>query len=1155
MLWTSIATAGDGSDLFVAVVAVPGTGIYRLRISGDLELYDPTTDTASPLTALGAPFTDRVVGSYDAANGQLIFVGKGDAQAYSISGDTWSSLTAEVSPTDVDGRTWHAGGIRGQRILVVGGYTDTDPTETICWYHITGDEWVDSTGWLPDQLAELSGVWIAHRFFAFGAYDYNFSDYNARAFMYDATAETVTELNVPDYDNATAGMPAVGLLPDGRIIIAGGHGDGRSFATWLYDTRSTVYLQPDDSDVPFDGYMIGAMYGGRFFVWGNESGEDQLGAVFALAAFDGESEITGEIVARADMTTALATIDERVSATFQEVLNDNGSWSATFLNDDVALDELGGNRFINFFVRGVLAFTGMCEQWRKTIAAPEEESQQVTVWQGGSHLDVLAEVVVYTDLRLGIEPTPENRVFNYASVFYQAVGADVADPSVTWVTATEVCDVATAQSSWAQGIVPWDPEFAPGRETFCKILWASDGTTDQATIGTCYFSQVHNFLVAGHHRFMFACDNVGELNLDGMLMATAEAGGPGEFTNHSTRDVYISAGLHVISGWATNLPLSQLPPTGLNPGGFAWIVYEVDENGQLGDAIAESNNTSVMVEYADEPPGMTPGMVLWRLITEAQGIEYPEVFVRSDNATPTSDYIAIADLVMTFDPLYDSNGNLWPVFSDISVRVGTDYLTVLRELAAEEYIDFSMNPGTLELNAYIHGDRGVSIPIDFYRPTDPEDPSTGNITKWEESGEIVKATAVLVRWGPTWTHRESSAQIALWGRKEALLEIGQAKSIGQARRLADATLTEFGAPRTETNIEFLPVGDVDTPYVGGWGVGDTATVEGDEHRVLSMTVGEDIDTGRATFTPTLNADIIFTFAERLAEWEHRMIPGTLGGRSKLARPAPPVYIPRPTPFALGPAPVGCIEESFDKADSSTLGPDMAWNTFAFTGNPKGIVEVHDLQFALGQTTSPAYELQGNARSQGGVSDPDMITLGIVGNVPSLGASETARWGVAARVVDKNASGLSAAGDNWNLGYWLIVGWDGSNWCAGVFQRAAANSWRDPSSNTTNIAPELFAAYTANTVSPLQPGDELAVKVVGTQSSTVIEGYINGTLVATETVSAGMVTSLGGGITPGPMYWLNLSTSMGLELWHIGAFPGTPVDNYEQSFDSIRACPV
>src|SRR6185369_1368470 len=118
--------------------------------------------------------------------------------------------------------------------------------------------------------------------------------------------------------------------------------------------------------------------------------------------------------------------------------------------------------------------------------------------------------------------------------------------------------------------------------------------------------------------------------------------------------------------------------------------YESDALGAIGSLVAHSSAAStVMVEYATEPPGMTPGQAIILCLDEALARESDPLWQEiRDN--------------LNFDEARDSNGDYWPVFADMATKIGTGVYTFLRELAGT-YIDFSMSPGGFILNAWTIG--------------------------------------------------------------------------------------------------------------------------------------------------------------------------------------------------------------------------------------------------------------------------------------------------------------------------------------------------------------------------------------------------------------------------------------------------------------------
>lgn len=841
------------------------------------------------------------------------------------------------------------------------------------------------------------------------------------------------------------------------------------------------------------------------------------------------ADVTAELVDLSDLSTQIVACNATKARSFQENLNEVGSGTLVFWNDDPALASLvTPNTLVNFYLYGVLVYTVLLKFWEANLVATTEEPAETTTWSGPGHLALFDRVIVYPALQLGSRPIEEERSFNWSAAIYDWVGNGA-------VAATALCLVSDAQTgTWPQ---PWDTDFAaPGAD----VLGPSTGSVTAAPVGSCYYQQVVIVLTAGTYQVQVLMDNYGEVFFDGaLLMSPGQDTGTAEgFSKTTKRNIDLSPGIHTINARVFNAPFGILNPTG-----YAFCVAAYNADGTLGTVIAQSEvaGGALIFEYPAEPPGMTPGAIGLLLIGEGQS------GTALGGGRATSDALAFVNLVNpTFDDVNDSNGNPWPVVADYATKIGTTLTQVWRELST--YADFWMTPGTLDFNMVIKGDRGSALGVDYHRPT--AGPETGNIGSWTAKGEAAVVDALLIRSNVGWTERTDLVALGGIGRIEAPLGLGAISSVDEANRTADDEFLDFAQDRTQNDIKITPAGG-DVPYTDVF-VGDTPTLEGVPHRLIGMTVSEDETTERAEFVPTFNEGVVLDPFERSQQWLGKMLIGTLGGRSKHAQPIIPVYVPRS--LGLGPSDISasCIQESFDKANATTIGPDLTWDTHIEEANSR--CEVHDQQYAIGATTSPVYALGGNIRSQGGCGSPDMVVSAVVGDVATLPASTSQQFNVGARVVDKNAPGLAGQGDQWSLGYWLAIENQGvSTWCAGIFARSSAGIWTDVATNVSHVGPSSFASFNANTISALVPGDVLTIKVIGQQDSTVIEGYVNGALVATATVSAAFVASGGGGITPGVMYWLNNTTTMGLDLHHVGGFPTNPVAAYDQSFESCQAC--
>jgi hypothetical protein len=160
----------------------------------------------------------------------------------------------------------------------------------------------------------------------------------------------------------------------------------------------------------------------------------------------------------------------------------------------------------------------------------------------------------------------------------------------------------------------------------------------------------------------------------------------------------------------------------------------------------------------------------------------------------------------------------------------------------------------------------------------------------------VPTNALLVRWHFGWAERVDATSVSAHTRTEMTLGIGAARSLVEVYRIADGQLNVYRNPREQIDAGIQPVDDTDTPYLA-YRVGDTVTVPDSTgasaaERVLSITVSEDDETGRATFNPTFK-DVILGQQERFGQAIKKMVNGTVRGDSKVAQPVSAVHLTPP----------------------------------------------------------------------------------------------------------------------------------------------------------------------------------------------------------------------------------------------------------------------
>ncbi len=162
-----------------------------------------------------------------------------------------------------------------------------------------------------------------------------------------------------------------------------------------------------------------------------------------------------------------------------------------------------------------------------------------------------------------------------------------------------------------------------------------------------------------------------------------------------------------------------------------------------------------------------------------------------------------------------------------------------------------------------------------------------------------------------WLEREDSASIAASGRREAFLTLGAAGSVEETYRVADANLAEFAARRVQTEVAINAAGGV--PF-DDFDVADTINIDSVPHRVLNLSFAETRGTGRVTYTPGLNANVVLSERERIFNALRKNVRGVGLGRYTSAQPHVPPFADR---LAIIPPSEVC--ETFTKADETPFG--------------------------------------------------------------------------------------------------------------------------------------------------------------------------------------------------------------------------------------------
>lgn len=440
----------------------------------------------------------------------------------------------------------------------------------------------------------------------------------------------------------------------------------------------------------------------------------------SLAPIDGEPNVPGPVLRRpadpelapefagrisvhvydrANAAPVVELEDRLAGAGFQDVMADAGTGKTALANDDADLALVGYGDVLRFEIDGVFEFASRVEIIGRADVSPEEEAGEATELAGRGTLAIFENGIVYPDSTGSI--FSERRVFNFAST-------DLEDSAFGPVLSTSILSGPVGGIS--TGVAPrgWPDATAE------KIWIGYPPATGFATPGDVYVRRWFTLVTGGTFRLSWTGDDAHELWLDGVLLGRSEV--PFGFLETTTVDVRLSAGVHLLAMRGTNGA-----PTDDGSGNEAWLLatlQEIDADGSLGNVIVHTDSSWVGVGYPADPPGFTVGEVLRILLEEAQA---------------RGSLLAVS---FAFSDAVDSGGRAWGRRADLAFEIGRNLLLVLRQLADEGLVErYRMRPVGLVLETYVEAGQATSV--SYHRPTDDEDPYSGNLTDLRRDGSIV----------------------------------------------------------------------------------------------------------------------------------------------------------------------------------------------------------------------------------------------------------------------------------------------------------------------------------------------------------------------------------------------------------------------------------
>lgn len=399
------------------------------------------------------------------------------------------------------------------------------------------------------------------------------------------------------------------------------------------------------------------------------------------------------LCSRADLTTPIQSLDLATSVRFLDQLNEPGSGTFVLLNDDPARALVGPDSVVRFDVSGWAAFSMLVQSTDRVTLSAAEESGETTAYTGAGHLAVFSEAVVYPPRGIGSLPFTDDRVFNWASPEF--------DDSL-WGIPHNVVQQGAFSRYWTGIPANWpDPS--------AYWLWAPGTDSEWAPEGDCYFRTKFYTDVDGKIIVYVTADAQAELCIDGgQILQTVYA--TADPTEIRTAYVDVTKGWHTVAVHGVNDPDPERDRWH-NPGGILVTAYMLRPDGTMPAGNPWLFHTEAAgwrgVFYPPGPPGMTIGRIIRQIVTEAQQRG------------------ALPGVSLAFTDQTDSDGVAWPVRADVSTKVGTDYLSFLRQLVT--YSDVWLEPGSFRLWLWNADGRGDDQTVSFHGATVADDPATGNL--------------------------------------------------------------------------------------------------------------------------------------------------------------------------------------------------------------------------------------------------------------------------------------------------------------------------------------------------------------------------------------------------------------------------------------------
>lgn len=284
--WSPMNTVGAPSARQLASGVWTGSkvliwGGYDGNASGgfynDGGIYDPATNTWSPITTSGAP-TARyghsavwtgarmlIWGGFDGTNSLS------DGSSYDPYSNTWSAISSSNAPT---ARFAHSTVWTSLQLIVWGGFSNGVSLDTGGIYSVGSDSWsAVSTTDAPTARLGHTAVWTGTKMIVWGGYNGSGTYYNDGG-VYDPTANTWTAVSTTSAPSSRNDQIAIWA---NRMIVLGGNNSTPLNSGGAYDPVADAWSAVSTTGAPSARFGHSAVWTGtQMIVFGGTSGSSGI---------------------------------------------------------------------------------------------------------------------------------------------------------------------------------------------------------------------------------------------------------------------------------------------------------------------------------------------------------------------------------------------------------------------------------------------------------------------------------------------------------------------------------------------------------------------------------------------------------------------------------------------------------------------------------------------------------------------------------------------------------------------------------------------------------------------------------------------------------------------------------------------------------------